>query len=84
MLIDDYLDAMDLREQMTRPARESAAQTTRETVRDFERKIAFAETRRRLPMFEANKESELARLERLKQLTAHVLAVTELSLLGPG
>jgi hypothetical protein len=83
MYADPIADAARLREQMTRPERESTRRTECVAVEDHDRKIEDEQTRRRLPLFESNRATAVAELERRRLMIARQLCVAELSLIGP-
>lgn len=84
MSLDTLLDAMRLREQLTRDEREATARTVRAAVRDHDRKIKDERTKPRLLLFESNRAADVAELKRVRAVIARQFKVAELSLVGPG
>jgi hypothetical protein len=84
MSVDCLIDAMRLREQMTRAEREASAKGFRATVQEHDQEIEIKRAEPRLAMFEPNRAVDIARLQERRAMIARQLEVTELSLTGPG
>ncbi len=84
MSVDRLIDAMRLREQMTRPEREASAKSIRATVQEHDQKIELERAMPRLAMFEPNRGVAIGRLQERRAMIARQLEVTDLSLTGPG
>lgn len=81
MFVDHLIDAMRLREQMTRPEREASAKSMRESVREHDREIERERVKPRFAMFEPDRAVDIARLQEVRAMIARQF---ELSLTGPG
>ena len=84
MSVGRLIDAMRLREQMTRPERQASAKSMRESVHEHDLEIERERAKPRLAMFEPDRAVDIARLEEVRAMVARQLEVTELSLTGPG